>query len=140
MLYNDFLTVDEVAKTLKVTRQTVSKYIKRKELNAVKINKSYRIPYKEFENFLVSNLMVAEPETSFLKKSRNCFLDYSGKSNEAEILKFNPPGVLRPIETMGEKVFNRLIFGDNYLVLKSLQNEFESKIDLVYIDPPFGTG
>ena len=41
-----FLTVDEVAQNLKVTRQTVSKYIKTKELNAIKMNKSYRIHFQ----------------------------------------------------------------------------------------------
>lgn len=140
MLSSDFITVDDVAKTLKVTRQTVSKYIQRKELNAVKINKSYRILYKEFENFLVSNTMVIEPETLYQKKSRNCFLDYREKSNESEILNFKPLGILRQIETINKGIFNRFIFGDNYLVLKSLLNEFESKVDLIYIDPPFGTG
>ena len=44
-----FLTVEDVAINLKVTRQTVSKYIKDKELNAIKINKSYRISLKDFE-------------------------------------------------------------------------------------------
>ena len=140
MLLNDFLTVDDVAKTLKVTRQTVSKYIQKKKLNAVKINTSYRVPIKEFENFLASNSMLSEPETLYQKKSRNCFLDYIGKSNESEILNFKPLGVLRQIETVNKNVFNRMIFGDNYFVLKALINEFESKIDLIYIDPPFGTG
>ena len=36
---------------------------------------------------------------------------------------------------------NRLILGDNLLVLKELyKNGFEGKIDLIYIDPPFNTG
>ena len=35
---------------------------------------------------------------------------------------------------------NRLIFGDNLLALKSLENEFTQKIKCVYIDPPFNTG
>jgi DNA modification methylase len=35
---------------------------------------------------------------------------------------------------------NRLIWGDNKYVLPALLEEFASRIDLVYIDPPFATG
>jgi adenine-specific DNA-methyltransferase len=34
---------------------------------------------------------------------------------------------------------NRLIYGDNLLALKSLEQEFTAKIKCVYIDPPFNT-
>lgn len=35
---------------------------------------------------------------------------------------------------------NRLIWGDNRLVLSSLLEDFAGKVDLIYIDPPFATG
>ncbi|HZM06679.1 MAG TPA: DNA methyltransferase, partial [Candidatus Saccharimonadales bacterium] len=35
---------------------------------------------------------------------------------------------------------NRLIWGDNKLVMASLLSEFKGKIDLIYIDPPFDVG
>jgi hypothetical protein len=35
---------------------------------------------------------------------------------------------------------NRLIFGDNLLALKALEQEFAGKITCIYIDPPFNTG
>lgn len=35
---------------------------------------------------------------------------------------------------------NRLIWGDNKLVLASLLAEFKGKVDLIYIDPPFDVG
>jgi adenine-specific DNA-methyltransferase len=35
---------------------------------------------------------------------------------------------------------NRLIWGDNKLVLASLMKEFKGSIDLIYIDPPFDVG
>jgi adenine-specific DNA-methyltransferase len=35
---------------------------------------------------------------------------------------------------------NRLIFGDNLLALKALEQEFASRIKCVYIDPPYNTG
>lgn len=34
---------------------------------------------------------------------------------------------------------NRLIFGDNLLALKALEQEFAGKVKCVYIDPPFNT-
>lgn len=35
---------------------------------------------------------------------------------------------------------NRLVYGDNLAVLTTLRAELAGKVDLVYIDPPFGTG
>jgi adenine-specific DNA-methyltransferase len=35
---------------------------------------------------------------------------------------------------------NRLIFGDNLLALKALEQEFTGRIKCIYIDPPFNTG
>lgn len=35
---------------------------------------------------------------------------------------------------------NRLIYGDNLLALKALEEEFTNKIKCIYIDPPYNTG
>jgi adenine-specific DNA-methyltransferase len=35
---------------------------------------------------------------------------------------------------------NRLIWGDNKLVMASLLTEFKGRVDLIYIDPPFDVG
>ncbi len=35
---------------------------------------------------------------------------------------------------------NRLIYGDNLLALKALQQEFAGQVKCIYIDPPFNTG
>lgn len=35
---------------------------------------------------------------------------------------------------------NRLIFGDNLLALKALEQEFCGKVKFIYIDPPYNTG
>ena len=35
---------------------------------------------------------------------------------------------------------NRLIFGDNLLALRALEQEFTGKIKCIYIDPPYNTG
>ena len=43
-------------------------------------------------------------------------------------------------ETFEEGWKNKLIWGDNLLVMSSLLEKFAGKIDLIYIDPPFATG
>jgi adenine-specific DNA-methyltransferase len=40
----------------------------------------------------------------------------------------------------GDNWKNKLIWGDNLLVMQSLLEQFAGKVDLIYIDPPFGTG
>jgi len=65
------------------------------------------------------------------------FLQYQGKKTEAEIL-----GILPCVLTCcWEGSPNKLIQGNNLLVLKALIDTYnlKSKIDLVYIDPPFST-
>lgn len=135
-----FLTVDEVAHYLKVTRQTVSKYIRNKNLNAVKINKSYRIASKDFEDFLAQYSTVEEPRGGYLQRTKNCFLDYQDKADEFEIIYSIANGEFELTEQNHSSKENRYIFGDNFFVLKKLLDTHRGKIDLVYIDPPFGTG
>lgn len=43
-------------------------------------------------------------------------------------------------ETFEEGWRNKLIWGDNKLVMSSLLDKFAGKINLIYIDPPFATG
>ncbi len=43
-------------------------------------------------------------------------------------------------DTFDEGWRNKLIWGDNLLVMSSLLEKFAGKIDLIYIDPPFATG
>ena len=43
-------------------------------------------------------------------------------------------------DTFQEGWKNKLIWGDNLLVMGSLLEKFSGKIDLIYIDPPFATG
>ena len=43
-------------------------------------------------------------------------------------------------ETFEKGWRNKLIWGDNLLVMGSLLERFSGKIDLIYIDPPFATG
>src|SRR5262245_49925097 len=43
-------------------------------------------------------------------------------------------------DTVDDGWKNKLIWGDNLLVMGSLLEQFVGKIDLIYIDPPFATG
>jgi len=43
-------------------------------------------------------------------------------------------------DTFEEGWKNKLIWGDNLLVMGSLLEQFAGKINLIYIDPPFATG
>lgn len=45
-----------------------------------------------------------------------------------------------PLEPAPDLFNNKLIFGDNLLALKALEQEFAGKIKCVFIDPPYNTG
>lgn len=45
-----------------------------------------------------------------------------------------------PVKAYRDNFRNRLIWGDNKVVMASLLAEFTGKIDLIYIDPPFDVG
>lgn len=140
MSQSTFLTVEDVANNLRVTRQTVSKYIKDNDLNAIKINKSYRITVGDFQSFIANNSITQEPQVAYLKKSKNCLLDYSNKSDEFEVLYNASRGLIKNVEKNHQLTDNMFIFGDNLLVLRELLITHRNKVDLIYIDPPFGTG
>jgi len=66
-------------------------------------------------------------------------LQYENKKTEAEIFDQIPICEFERLEGISSE--NKLIFGDNLLVLKQLITHYDlaGKIDLVYIDPPFAT-
>jgi adenine-specific DNA-methyltransferase len=49
-------------------------------------------------------------------------------------------GLFNAAKAHADEFRNRLIWGDNKLVMASLLKEFKGKIDLIYIDPPFDGG
>ena len=73
-------------------------------------------------------------------------LTWIGKENrpklEPRILLEDPEKSYHaPHRVTDHDVFdNQLIFGDNLLALKALEQEFTGKIKCVYIDPPYNTG
>lgn len=72
-------------------------------------------------------------------------LTWIGKENrprlEPRILQEDPEKSCHAPHRVSDKdIFdNRLIFGDNLLALKALEQEFAGKIKCIYIDPPFNT-
>jgi adenine-specific DNA-methyltransferase len=50
------------------------------------------------------------------------------------------PRILLEKESFGEQSDNMLIKGDNLLALKALAQDFQNKIKLIFIDPPYNTG
>ena len=73
-------------------------------------------------------------------------LTWIGKENrsrlEPRVLIENPEKSYHAKQRVTENDLfdNRLIFGDNLLALKALEQEFVGKVKCVYIDPPFNTG
>jgi excisionase family DNA binding protein len=52
---NDFLTVEQVAKTLQVHWQTVLNYIKNGRLEALQLGRGYRISQNALDKFIKEN-------------------------------------------------------------------------------------
>lgn len=73
-------------------------------------------------------------------------LTWLGKENrprvEPRILLEDAEKSYHAKQRMSEKdIFdNRLIFGDNLLALRALEQEFAGKVKCIYIDPPYNTG
>ncbi|MDR0637279.1 MAG: site-specific DNA-methyltransferase [Treponema sp.] len=73
-------------------------------------------------------------------------LTWIGKENrprlEPRILLEDPAKSCHAKHRVGKNdIFdNRLIFGDNLLALKALEQEFTGKVKCIYIDPPYNTG
>jgi len=80
------------------------------------------------------------------KQKTKLELTWIGKENrprlEPRILIEDPEKSYHAAQSHSENdIFdNRLIFGDNLLALKALEQEFTEKIKCVYIDPPYNTG
>lgn len=75
-----------------------------------------------------------------------CQLVWRGKSDGQDVQKaFEKSHLLKKLESINKqnssRVWNnKLIFGENKLVMVSLLEGFRGKINTIYIDPPFATG
>ena len=135
-----FLTVDEAAEYLRFSRQTITNLIKEDKLSAVKANRTYRIPVVAFEKFVKYHSNLQIPFDFNIQNSRNCTLEYNKKKPEIEVLLETSNKTLSCIEKQHEKTYNNFYFGDNLEILKLILPIYQGKVDLIYIDPPFGTG
>ena len=81
-----------------------------------------------------------------MSKKQKLELTWIGKENrpklEPRILLEDPEKSYHARQRVTENdIFdNRLIFGDNLLALKALEQEFAGKVKCVFIDPPYNTG
>jgi adenine-specific DNA-methyltransferase len=79
------------------------------------------------------------------KQKQKLELTWIGKENrpklEPRILLEEPEHSYHAVHrVLEDDLFdNRLIFGDNLLALKALEEEFTGKIQCIYIDPPYNT-
>lgn len=71
-------------------------------------------------------------------------LDFIGKDYARRQAGEMPSTVIVPDENQnqgeGENSQNLFFTGDNLEVLRHLQNNYQNKIDVIYIDPPYNTG
>tara|TARA_R110002124_G_C8970812_1_gene515060 strand:+ start:1214 stop:2497 length:1284 start_codon:yes stop_codon:yes gene_type:complete len=131
-----FYTIDDVSEILSVTRQTVSKYIKEEKMNAVKLGKSYRIYEPDFVEFINDRSICAEDVVEYRAVDYNGFGFLNDIQNGISAKNYK----LKPFEVNHEESFNTFFWGDNLHILKQLMPKIRGKVDLIYIDPPFGTG
>lgn len=64
-------------------------------------------------------------------------LQYEGRRNSQQIIQGAPRAALEVIDGVGAA--NKLVLGENRLVLNTLLDHHAGKVELVYIDPPFAT-
>lgn len=131
-----FYTIDDVSDILGLTRQTISKYIKEEKINAVKLGKSYRIYEPDFVDFINDNSVCEDDLVEYKAVNYNGFGFLNGIQNGTTTRNYR----LKPIKINHDKSFNTFFFGDNFHVLKQLMPKLQGQVDLIYIDPPFGTG
>src|ERR1035437_5852680 len=81
-----------------------------------------------------------------MSKKQKLELTWIGKENrpklEPRILLEDPEKSYHAAHRVSKNdIFdNRLVFGDNLLALKALEQEFTGKVKCVFIDPPYNTG
>jgi len=97
---------------------------------------------KENRPRLEPRILLEDPEKSYHAQYRV----REGKALTAENTKSaETSDSLRSLRSLrlndpGDLFENRLIFGDNLLALKALEQEFTGKIKCIYIAPPYNAG
>ena len=113
--------------------------------------------YLDPKNLLIQGIVVdiiKKPSQPLIKKTAfatlpkakrpkgGCELSYQEKISEKEIIINTKPAEIKLIKKYGSNRKNKLILGDNLSVLRTLYNDpkVRGNVNLIYIDPPFGTG
>lgn len=125
----------EVADILRVSEITVKRYIQKDVVPSLRMGGLRRIKGYDLMKMLETGL----PSNN----SKGCELVYPGKMSRHEVIANTPKAVLKLTRKIGNSSgINRLISGDNLPILKALHEDrsIRGKVDLIYIDPPFGTG
>ncbi|MEM7373728.1 MAG: site-specific DNA-methyltransferase [Bacteroidota bacterium] len=71
--------------------------------------------------------------------TRNCILSYPDKQSMETCLSWDGNGAFVEGD-QDEKANGTFYFGDNLSLLHLLRPQYQGMVDLIYIDPPFGTG
>ena len=97
---------------------------------------------KRREVFFNETLARDEIDNLFEPKAFCNVKRYESKKKPAGTTHFNRDAELNKKRGLSEDTItdNLIIKGNNLLVLHSLKKEFEGKVKLIYIDPPFNTG
>lgn len=136
----ELYTLKELAEILNISWQSVRKKIVDNEIKAVKIGKSYRVSVLELNNYL-KKMGLNSKEIKIIDNSntKNCVLNYENKKTYNQIIN-DIDDIELKLEKQSLLSNNIVINGDNLIAMKKLLKDYRGKIDLVYIDPPFGTG
>lgn len=125
----------EVAGILRVSEITVKRYIQKDVVPSLRMGGLRRIRGDDLMKILETGL----PSNN----SKGCELIYPGKMPRHQVIATTPKASLELVRRIGNSSgTNRLISGDNLPILKALHEDksVRGKVDLIYIDPPFGTG
>src|SRR5699024_10247621 len=100
--------------------------------------------FAENGSFDIDKLKSQLKEKNINELSEGYQLDFIGKDYARRQAGEMPTTVIVPDEKQNKgegKDSNNLFFtGDNLEVLRHLQNNYQNKIDVIYIDPPYNTG
>ncbi|MFZ2167417.1 MAG: DNA methyltransferase [Minisyncoccia bacterium] len=125
----------EVAEMLRVSEITVKRYIQKDVVPSLRMGGLRRIKGSDLMKILETGL----PSNN----SKGCELMYHGKMPRHQVIATTPKASLQRVRRVGNPSgVNCLISGDNLPILKALHEDkaVRGKVDLIYIDPPFGTG
>lgn len=132
---NRLYTTKEAARFLKISEITAKRYIHNQTIKSVKVGGARRIKGRDLFGLLYNEEKVRD-------NAKGCELTYPNKLTEEEIIENTKPAKFSTFKKIGGHSINKLIHGDNLNILKAfyLDSNVKGKIDLIYIDPPFGTG